>query len=77
MGGWWVEGGGSLQTPIHMEKQLKNLQSNWETTPPPGRKRQKLKNQESGGRGGVLQGRRGWGRVRGGKLKSEVIWLEH
>lgn len=49
-GKWWVwEGGGSLQTPIHMEKQLKNRQSNRETTPPPGRKRQKLKNQKGGG----------------------------
>lgn len=59
-GKWWVwEGGGSLQTPIHMEKQLKNRQSNRETTPPPGRKRQKLKNQKGG-----VRGRRvgeGWG----------------
>ena len=56
--GW---GDGSLQTPIHMEKQLKNHQSNRETTPPPGRKRQKLKNQKKwGGAGGGVQGRRGW-----------------
>lgn len=54
-GGWQVGGGGSLQTPIHMEKQLKNRQSNRETTPPPGRKRQKLKNQKGEG----VQGRKG------------------
>lgn len=45
-GGGRLWGGWSLQTPIHMEKQLKNRQSNQETTPPPGRKRQKHKNQK-------------------------------
>jgi hypothetical protein len=35
------------------KKQLKTRQSNQETIPPPGRKRQKLKNQKWGsGRGG-------------------------
>lgn len=61
--GW---GGGSLQTPIHMEKQLKNRQSNRETTPPPGRKRQKLKNQRGWG-----SGEKGWGGVR---ENSKVRW---
>lgn len=62
VGGWRVGGDGSLQTPIHMEKQLKNHQSNRETTPPPGRKRQKLKKPKKwgGGVGGGEKGRRGW-----------------
>lgn len=74
VGGWRVGGDGSLQTPIHMEKQLKNHQSNRETTPPPGRKRQKLKKPKKWG-GGSEAGRRGEGDGKGWgeKLKSEVI----
>lgn len=57
VGGGRLCGGWSLQTPIHMEKQLKNRQSNQETTPPPGRKRQKHKNQKRGlGVGGEGKG---------------------
>lgn len=67
-GGWAVVGGGrledgSLQTPIHMEKQLKNHQSNRRTDPSPGRKRQKLKKPKSGGVGGGEKGGKGSGRV--------------
>lgn len=78
-GGWAVGGGGglggvgSLQTPIHMEKQLKSRQSNRETTPPPGRKRQKLKNQK---RGRGFPGEKGLGKGEG-ETQSEVIWLKH
>lgn len=69
-GGGGFGRGGLLQTPIHMEKQLKNHQSNRETNPPPSRKRQKLKNQKWG------SGETGGGEGKG-KLKSEVIWLKH
>lgn len=72
--GLWGAGGWVASNPdSHGKKQLKNRQSNRETTLSPGRKRQKLKNRKVGGGGGgkvVVGGRRvGEGGGRNSKVR--------